>query len=138
MSDKPSVEFLREALRLDSVTGRLFWRVRPREHFISEEQWHVFNRHKAGKPADISTFPVSQYRRVRMKYRRKCIALAAHRVVFALVHGRWPTNVIDHLNRCRQDNRPENLRDVTVAENLKNTGRHGQPLRADAPAPLSL
>lgn len=45
-----------------------------------------------------------------------------HRVVFAMVHGRWPTGDIDHINGIRSDNRPENLREVTESQNLHNTG----------------
>ena len=47
--------------------------------------------------------------------------LLEHRVIFALIHGRWPANSLDHINRIPTDNRPENLRECTHAENLQNT-----------------
>ena len=47
----------------------------------------------------------------------------AHRVVFALVHGFWPTKQIDHINGDRLDNRPCNLRQVSPLENNRNTKR---------------
>jgi len=44
----------------------------------------------------------------------------AHRLVFAYFNGYFP-NEIDHINRIRNDNRIENLRSVTRAENIRNT-----------------
>jgi len=46
----------------------------------------------------------------------------AHRVVFLLVHGRWPEGQIDHINGDRSDNRIENLRECSVSENHENRG----------------
>lgn len=45
--------------------------------------------------------------------------LKRSRVVFALVHGRWPVEV-DHINRDSADDRPENLREATRAQNNQN------------------
>lgn len=41
-----------------------------------------------------------------------------HRLVWFYHHGVWP-DVIDHLNGVRCDNRIENLRSVTVTENVQ-------------------
>lgn len=46
--------------------------------------------------------------------------LRAHRIVFAMTHGRWPIDQLDHINGIRSDNRPENLREVTGAQNMWN------------------
>lgn len=37
--------------------------------------------------------------------------------------GRYPENCTDHINGQRSDNRWENLREVTVAQNMKNMAR---------------
>ena len=50
----------------------------------------------------------------------------AHRLVFAYYHGRWPQDQIDHIDGDRQNNRIENLREVSPSMNMKN-----QKLRRD-------
>lgn len=48
---------------------------------------------------------------------RECVRL--HRIVFLLCHGRWPAQV-DHIDGNPRNNRMENLREVTCADNLEN------------------
>lgn len=52
----------------------------------------------------------------------------AHRVAWYLHTGQWPNGTIDHINRVKTDNRIENLRDVSSAENSlnKNRGASGE------------
>ena len=45
-----------------------------------------------------------------------------HRLIWLWHHGYLPENDIDHINRDRSDNRVENLREVTRACNLRNSG----------------
>ena len=45
---------------------------------------------------------------------------AEHRVVWLYYYGVWPTGHVDHVNHDEQDNRIENLRDVSQQENNMN------------------
>ena len=44
----------------------------------------------------------------------------AHRVVWLYFHGQWPNNDCDHINRIKDDNRIQNLRDITRSQNKQN------------------
>lgn len=53
---------------------------------------------------------------VRMSIKRKCYA--AHRLAWLYVHGSFPKDTIDHINGIKTDNRIQNLREATEAENV--------------------
>lgn len=44
----------------------------------------------------------------------------AHRLVWAIVYGEWPSRQIDHIDRNPQNNQVENLRLCTTGENQQN------------------
>jgi hypothetical protein len=46
-----------------------------------------------------------------------------HRIIWLFVHGKWPSNFIDHINGKRDDNRLSNLRDVPLSVNSRNSDR---------------
>jgi hypothetical protein len=53
---------------------------------------------------------------------------SAARLAWLYVHGEWPKNQIDHINRVRDDDRLVNLRDVTRTENQNNrSNNNGLP-----------
>lgn len=43
-----------------------------------------------------------------------------HRLAWLYVYGEFPKHMLDHINRIRDDNRIENLREVTVKQNNEN------------------
>lgn len=45
-----------------------------------------------------------------------------HRLAFLYMTGEWPETV-DHIDRCRSNNRWDNLRSVSLSQNLLNKGR---------------
>lgn len=46
-----------------------------------------------------------------------------HRLIWLMVHGKWPDGDIDHINRIKTDNRITNLRDVSHQANMRNIAR---------------
>lgn len=44
----------------------------------------------------------------------------AHRLMWLYVHGRWPTDQLDHKNLDKTDNRISNLREATSSQNNMN------------------
>lgn len=47
--------------------------------------------------------------------------LYVHRIAWLMVYNDWPTDVIDHINGDRSDNRIANLRVVTNTQNSWNS-----------------
>lgn len=124
------VTALGELIRLDCVTGLLYWRHRDEKWFSdgkysAERAASAWNSRYAGEEA-ISLPSKLGYRQgpiFRRMYR-------AHRVVFALFHGSWPGGQIDHRDGDPSNNRPDNLREATPEENMRNRrGWHGSSSR---------
>lgn len=55
----------------------------------------------------------------------------AHRIAWLLHYGKWPLNLIDHINGDRRGNRIVNLRDVMHAENQRNQPEHRVTKKSD-------
>lgn len=86
---------LDEVIECDAATGEMRWRV-------------------SGKKAGCKR--KDGYLVVRIDR----VLYFSHRLMWMHVHGYMPLMVIDHLNGVRDDNRIENIRDVSASINLQN------------------
>ena len=124
MAKKPihSPDELRQLLRCNPETGKLWWKAREAHWFedgvfpaaVKARAW---NKRFAGREGFVGDNGKG--------YRFSNICgqkYYAHRVIWALVFGPWPLHEIDHINGVRDDNRIENLREATTAENGRNKG----------------
>lgn len=98
-----SADYVRSILEYDSETGTLTWRVRRAQ------------RSPAGALAG-SVNSKTGYRVVRVDGR----IFLAHRLIWLLVTGAMPAEVVDHRNGARADNRWTNLRACSQQENCAN------------------
>jgi hypothetical protein len=102
-------ERLQEMFDYDPSAGVLRWRIKTNRRIV------VGNI--AGTINDFG------YRVIRVDGAR----YRAHRLIWFYAHRKWPINDIDHINGNPDDNRLENLRDVTTAENIQNQiSAHGR------------
>jgi len=106
----PPVDYLRQRLRYDPDTGKLYWR----DYAALPKTWRT--RYAGGEA--FTYLKPNGYRMGRIDY----TAYQAHRIAWALHYGEDPAGEIDHVNRDRSDNRIANLRVVSHQENHRNTG----------------
>lgn len=97
-------ERLKELLNYNAATGKFTWAVTRRGYAkIGSEAGRVNNK---------------GYREISVDGKR----YKAHRLAWLYVHGNWPKDQIDHIDRVRDNNSISNLRDVDQSTNLNNTG----------------
>lgn len=116
-------EVLRQLLRYEPETGKLYWRKREPKWFDPEakrppeHQCSVWNSAWAGKEALTAqiygTYRIGAVLGVRVN---------AHRVAYSMVHGVHIEDLreIDHIDGDKANNRIDNLREVPHSENARN------------------
>lgn len=118
-NDLPEIITLRRLIDYDHTTGILRWKPRADEEFEATKYpasriANMWNKNFAGKTCGCDNG--SGYLVLRIYQ----MSLKAHRVAFAIHHGRWPSDMIDHISGNKSDNRIENLREATRSQNLQN------------------
>ncbi len=116
----PSPEVLRQLLRYEPETGKLYWRERPAAFFKGEanvspqsaaNRWNGRYAHRESATTSHKGYP-----QVRIQW----AGFSAHSVIWAMHYGEWPSLHIDHINGQRDDNRIVNLRLATRSQNNQN------------------
>jgi hypothetical protein len=110
----PDITYIRECVDYDPTTGAFVWRERPVHHFsrVRDQRW--WNTSFARKPAGTA----------KDRYVRICLGantFYAHRIAWFLVHGEPVPEFLDHIDGDKKNNRIDNLRAATKAQNYMNT-----------------
>lgn len=100
---QPTANYLRQILRYEPETGKLFWRVPKQKRNLSERAGnydHVANR--------WSIFIDGK-------------RFLQHRVIWTMQTGVWPVSTVDHEDGDSSNNTWRNLREATLSEQQQNT-----------------
>ena len=120
MKTELTAEYVREALNYNPETGDLVWKARPIWHFKDRGAMTSWNTRYAGQTA--GTDLNGRYLSIRIDKRSYLV----HRIIWLHVHGRLPTEQLDHINTFKKDNRIVNLREATASQN-----QHNRPLQVN-------
>jgi len=97
-------EYLKKLLSYDKETGLFFWNISK-------------GTIKAGKKAGFKQS--KGYIQISIDNKQ----YFAHRLAWLYIHGAWPINLIDHIDQNKENNKIENLRDVTKEINFQNQSK---------------
>jgi hypothetical protein len=112
-----TAEYIRTIFDYDPNTGKFSWKNRRRADFSTPQAYGAWKKRCYGKePGAVAG--LYGYRIMNLKGRFH----QAHRLAWLHFHGEWPSGHIDHINGDASDNRICNLRDVSNADNRRNTG----------------
>lgn len=100
---------------IDAVIGKFLYD--PEAGHILLAQSSPEHAHRIGKR--VGSLYLDGYRRVSIGRTR----ILEHRLAWALSHGAWPEDFIDHVNGDRSDNRLINLREASRSENGQNRAK---------------
>lgn len=113
---KPTFADLWELLNYDFETGKLWWKRRDIKWSPSRQENNRWNTMWADREAFRHSCPVNRYKVGALLGK----SYKAHHLIWVMCYGYWPTKEIDHIDGDRTNNRLTNLREVTLAENMKN------------------
>lgn len=123
----PTQEYLSECFDYIFETGQLVWRHRPVEHFSNSRYQRQFNTKYRGCVAGHY-----HSRNGYLEIRLNEVLYKGHRIIWKLLTGEDPENILDHLNGDVSDNRIENLRVATAQENARNSRKRPQRKNASS------
>lgn len=109
------IEYLRRRILYDPMTGDLVWKPRPDPDFPSIRIRNIWNKKYLGHVA-LNSLEATGY----LTGRIDGLFFKAHRVAWALFHGEFPKEAIDHIDGDKTNNRISNLRLANKQQNAAN------------------
>lgn len=117
-----TIDLIKSILEYNPKSGKLIWKPRTLEMFVDgkhskEHSCATWNARYAGREAggldkdghcQISIFKKRYF---------------VHRIIWLLENGEWPKNGLDHKNIIPHDNRINNLRHASTAQNAWNVNK---------------
>ena len=102
-----TLDYAKSLIEYDRETGLFTWLV---------------DRNKNIKKGSIANRKRRGYIQISLGIKNTNIVVDGHHLAWLFEYGEFPKKWIDHVNRQRDDNRIENLREATPSENHQNKG----------------
>ena len=109
-----SIDFIKQLIKYNHLSGELIWNERPLDWFKTDNHGKTWNSRFANKV--ITSTNSLGYIRFTLLGK----TFLAHRIAWAIYHGKFADGEIDHINHIRNDNRIINLRNITQKQNQQN------------------
>lgn len=116
LNTKQLYDWIHEHYSYDPETGHLTVIKKPYKSILNVGD-------RAGYLGDVG------YRYIKIQSR----TYKEHRLIWLYVHGYFPEHQIDHINRIKDDNRIENLREVSQSCNKRNSTDYRTALGSGIP-----
>lgn len=114
----PPQKHLLECFLYEENTGRIFWRKRPLNHFVTSHEWKRWNTRHAGNEA-VAHVMKTGHKRVFLDGQGYLV----HRLIWKMLKGKDPEGIVDHKDRKAARNILDNLRDVNDSFSVVNRGK---------------
>lgn len=106
--DEAVLQAIKERLSYDRTSGILIWSAPPK-----------YSKMKKGDIAGTSN-KINGYVAISVGIDGVCYKVKGHHIAWYLFYGEWPSQLIDHKDRNRSNNRILNLRLATDSKNCQN------------------
>ncbi len=136
----PSTEYIKECFDYDPQTGILIGKDRPRRHFDSDTAQWVVNSRWTGKKVGNPFWKRDSKGNKKGQYLQLCLdgeRYVAHRVIAKWLGWNISGLLVDHKDGDGLNNRQDNLRVATYADNSRNCKKHTDRIDDSLPKGVS-
>jgi HNH endonuclease len=111
-------EYFHARLIYIAATGKLYWR----RWDAAPKNWNAKYAGREAGTVDMRVACGRVYPQIRIGLDGKLYV--ASRIAWLMYYGEWPSQLIDHIDGDRMNNRIRNLRDVSHTVNMNNRYYH--------------
>jgi len=115
-------EFIRQSWVMDEIIRRLNYYPETGELTWANRGIHWLDRRFEGKPVGQKWVTKKGYKNAttKLEIKGRKVSVVTARLCWLVQTGDWPRHTIDHIDRDPFNNKWDNLRDITQAENNDN------------------
>ena len=102
--------YINENFRYEPDTGLIYWK---------KPTYKTGPKRKLDKP--VGTYLSSGYLQISISFNRRRLKIRSHRMAWYLYYGKVPSDLIDHIDHNKTNNRIDNLRETNSSKNVRHS-----------------